>query len=281
MPVLSIITAIHNGLAFNQLFYESLKKYTVNDFELIIIDNLSTDGSREYFRQQGAHVIANEVNYSYPYCQNQGIAVAEGEYLCFLNNDIILCPDWDRILIEASRTHGLDILSGAGVENLGTFKATRRISRKWKRTKNPLSAFGFGRRNLSLMLRLMYGNWERYCRRRYAQYGLQVVEGIVGNNVFMTRRGLDLAGLWDERLQVADFDLFMRSKKRQLEKGDLQPCHIALGCFIHHFGKMTLKYASVKPVPFADGANLTTLDYKWSPRELEELHPDNSTLRKR
>jgi glycosyltransferase involved in cell wall biosynthesis len=280
MPLISIITAIHNGLAFNQLFFESLSKYTVHPFELIIIDNASTDGSREYFQGAGAIVICNEVNYSYPYCQNQGIAMAKGEYLFFLNNDLILSPNWDGILVEVSKKQQVDVLSASGIENLGNKKDTQSIDRKWKRTKNPLMAFGFGKRNLSFMHRLMYGSWEKFCASRFQRYHWDIVEGIVGNNVMITRHGLNLVCLWDERMQEADFDLFMRTKTRALTHKDIKPCQIALGAFIHHYGKMTLKYA-VKRKPFADQQNLISLYDKWTNQEIDELHPDNSTIRKR
>ncbi|MBA2747122.1 MAG: glycosyltransferase family 2 protein [Flavisolibacter sp.] len=280
MPLISVITAIHNGLAFNELFYESLARYTVNPFELIIIDNDSEDGSAAYFESKGAVVIRNKQNYSYPYCQNQGIKKATGQFLAFLNNDIILAPHWDEILIGAAALHSADIISASGIENLGNKKQTQAIDRKWKRTKNPLMIFGFGRKNLLLMHRLMYGNWERFCARKFSNHQYAVVEGIVGNNVMMTRRGLNIVGLWDERMQVADFDLFMRTKKRAKETGDIKPCQIALGAFIHHFGKMTLKYA-VKRKPFADQEHMIGLRDKWTELEVDELHPDNKTIRNR
>ena len=126
----------------------------------------------------------------------------------------------------------------------------------------------------------MYGSWEAFCKKRFQRYGLQVAEGIVGNNVVMSRKGIELAGRWDERIQSADFDLFMRAKKRSLENGDLKPPHIALGAFIHHYSRMTSKYA-VKPKPFADIEKHILLSDKWSDAERDELHPDNSTIRKR
>lgn len=279
MEFISIITAIHNGLSFNKIYWNSLREYTHHAFELIIIDNCSEDGSGIFFEQQGCKVIRNEENYSYPYCQNQGIHAANGNYLFFLNNDIIVSPQWDKHIIDACKLHELDIASASGIENMGDKKTTQAIDRKWKRVKNPLKIFGFGEKNLRFMFRVMYGDWKKFCERIFNKNGLNVVEGIVGNNVMMTKRAIEKIGLWDERIQSADFDLFMRSKKRSLENGDIKPCHIALGVFIHHYNRMTVKYA-VKPKPFADKNNLIALEKKWTAEDLDRLHPNNATLRK-
>ncbi|HLX91458.1 MAG TPA: glycosyltransferase [Puia sp.] len=279
MEFISIITAIHNGLSFNKIYWKSLQQFTHYPFEMIIIDNASDDGSGQFFENRGCKVIRNESNFSYPFCQNQGIRAATGKYLFFLNNDIVLSPLWDKHLVETCEAHGLDLLSASGIENMGDLKTTQNLDRRWKRIKNPLMIFGFSERNMRLMFRLMYGNWKRFCGRIFDRQKLTVVEGIVGNNVMMTRRGFEKIGLWDERMQSADFDLFMRAKKRSLETGDIQPCHIALGVFIHHFNRMTVKY-STKPKPFADGANLVPLGEKWSAAELDRLHPNNATIRK-
>jgi GT2 family glycosyltransferase len=276
--MISIITAVHNGLAFNRLYAESLKKYTRSDYELIIIDNNSTDGSREFFQQHGAVVIASDKNYSYPVCQNKGIEAAKGDHLFFLNNDIIVSPWWDERLIQISAMHGVDIISGCGIENMGDFYVTRKFQRKWKRAKNLLIPLGFGRVNLQVMRRLMYGNWEKFCETQFEKSGNSIVEGILGNNVMMTRRAIQLTGMWDERIQAADFDLFMRVKKRSMEVGDIKPCQISLGVYVHHYIRMTSKYA-VKPVPFTDRSNLIDLTAKWPAQELEALHPDNASLR--
>jgi len=272
--MISIITAVHNGLAFNKIYLEYIRKYTHHPYEVIIIDNASTDGSREFFQSEGCKVIANSLNYSYPYTQNQGIREAKGEYLFFLNNDIVVSPSWDKHLIEIAQKANVDIISAAGIENMGNSGETRALSRRWKKIKNPLMfLFGFGERNLRLMHRLMYGDWERYCEKRLATFGQKTIEGIVGNNVMMTRRAVSVMGDWDERIQGADWDLFIRTKKRSVEKGDIKPCHIALGVFIHHYIRMTVKYA-VKPAPFADRDKMVELRDKWTPEEIERFHPD-------
>lgn len=277
--MISIITAVHNGLVFNKIYLEYLRRYTVNPFELIVIDNASTDGTKEYFKEQGCVVIENKDNFSYPYTQNQGIAIAKGEYLFFLNNDLIVSPRWDERLIEAAGRHGVDVISAAGIENLGLKEETKSIGRRWKKVKNPLTLLGFGRTNLKLMHRLMYGHWERFCEQKFKRFGYEVIEGIVGNNVMMTRKAVGILGGWDERIQSADFDLFMRVKERSLAQGDIKPPHIAKGVYIHHYIRLTAKYA-VKPTPFADRANIIPLTEKWAQKDIEELHPDNATLRK-
>ena len=264
MPTtISIITAIHNGWAVNQLFIESLKKYTFYPYELIIIDNASSDGSAALFAANGAQVIHNTANYSYPYCQNQGISVAKGEYLFFLNNDLVVSPHWDKHLITISQAQNIDVLSACGIEALQDTQATKKIQRRWKKIKNIL-LFLFGHKlwNLRLMLRFMYGDWENFCASRLQQHGTATQKGIVGNNVLMTRKALALLGTWDERIQGADFDLFLRAEQRHKEVGDIQPCHVAMGVFIHHFIRMTLKRAKYKP-NFADANRLISLEDKW------------------
>jgi GT2 family glycosyltransferase len=273
--MISIITAVHNGLSFNRIYLDYVRRYTKGPYEVIIVDNCSTDGSREFFQEQGCKVIANSVNYSYPYCQNQGIRESKGDYLFFLNNDIIVGPGWDQRLIKAANLRGADIISAAGIENMGNNAETKKISRRWKKVKNPLSILGFGENNLRFMQRLMYGNWQRFCERRFERFLYNTIEGIVGNNVMMTRRAVSLMEGWDERIQAADWDLFMRTKKRALEVGDIQPCQIALGVYIHHYIRMTVKYA-VKPTPFADKDKLIRLEEKWTGEQIARFHPDNA-----
>lgn len=46
--MISIVTAVHNQIGMNRLFYETLKRNTRNVYELIIIDNNSTDGRANF-----------------------------------------------------------------------------------------------------------------------------------------------------------------------------------------------------------------------------------------
>ena len=91
---LSIITLTYNKLEYTKKYLESLFKYT-SDFELIIVDNGSTDGTVEFLKSiPNIKLILNKENLGFSRGNNQGIEIASGEYIGFLNNDILLAPNW-------------------------------------------------------------------------------------------------------------------------------------------------------------------------------------------
>ncbi len=261
MPKLSVIVVATDQLAMNRLFVESLRTWTDGPYELIVVDNASTDGSGRFFASQGATVLVNEQPHGYAYCNNRGLSVASGEVVAFLNNDLILSPHWNSRLHEVMAENGLDVITPCTAENVENRAATQRLMRRWKRIKNPiLSLLGTGRLPLRLSHRLMYGDWERFVEERYRRFGRRIKEGFVGAAVIMTRRGLDLLGPWDPQIQAADFDLFIRSKHRSLERGDVKPCAIALGVFVHHYIRLTAKR---QRRPFADRDRFVPIEAKW------------------
>lgn len=260
--MLSVITAVHNQLPVNRLFWEHLKRYTTHPFELIVVDNASTDGSADFFESVGARVIRNAANYSYPHAQNQGIAAAKHDWLGFLNNDIIVSPGWDDGLMRTMEANGLDACTVCGVEQVENAAATKRLKRRWQRIKNLVGLFGFGEAQLRLMHRWMYGDWERFCRQRRERFHLQVKEGFVGNTVMLRRRLIEKIGPWDERVQAGDFDLYLRTVERARTHGDVKPMHLALDVFVHHYIRLTLR---TKYPPFADLDRLISIEQKWPP----------------
>ena len=260
-PKLSIITAVYNQLPMNQIYWENLVKNTKHAFELIVIDNASTDASADFFESVGARVIRNPGNYSYPVSQNQGIAIAKGEWLAFLNNDIIVSKDWDDTLIANAEHNQLDVITSCGIERIESKAATKKLRRRWNRIRGLVGVFGTGRNSLLLMHKWMYGNWAAFCKNRQDKFKHQAVEGFVGNTVMFSRRALAILGPWDETQQAADFDLFLRTALRAREVGDIRPMHIALDCFNHHYIRLTMKGGYP---PFVDKDKLIPLDQKWT-----------------
>ncbi len=263
-PKLSIITAVYNQLAMNQIYWENLVKNTKHTFELIVIDNASTDASADFFESVGARVIRNPGNYSYPVSQNQGIAVAKGEWLAFLNNDIIVSEGWDEALIANAVHNQLDVITSCGIERVESKEATKKLRRRWNRIRGLVGLFGTGRNSLLLMHKWMYGNWSAFCQDRQTRFKHQAIEGFVGNTVMFSRRALELLGPWDETQQAADFDLFLRTAMRAREVGDIRPMHIALDCFNHHYIRLTMKGGYP---PFVDRDKLIPLDQKWTAQQ--------------
>lgn len=276
--MISIITAVHNQLAMNQLYWQHLKANTRAPFELIVIDNACSDGSAEFFTSVGATVIRNAQNLSYPVTQNQGIAVAQHDWLAFLNNDVIVSPGWDARLMASMETQGLEVATVCGIERVETRLATRRLRQRWNVVR---ALFKWRARTPATLARMhhwMYagaGGWQAFNDQRARRFAGQVLEGFVGNTVMMRRSALAKVGLWDETIQAGDFDLYLRTATRARDVGDIRPCHIALDSFVHHFIRLTL---DGKPTPFADLAKLRPLDAKWPAadmallRQLQALH---------
>lgn len=100
----SISIACFNNLAFTKQCLESLFRNT-EDYELIIVDNASTDGTFEYIKSlmdQGKKItlIQNDQNAGFAYAHNQALKEAKGEYFCALNNDIICLKGWLSEMIK-------------------------------------------------------------------------------------------------------------------------------------------------------------------------------------
>lgn len=260
--MISIITSVYNQLDMNKLFYETLKKNTSLPFELIVIDNNSNDGTREFFREKADVLITNEENFSYPYCQNQGIKAAKLEYLAFFNNDVLVSKGWDEKILKIMNDTGIEVISFATNDHLENKKVQRKLHKKWKKIKYTLRAlFGTGITNLKWMVKLTYGDFDKFCARRFEKFKDKVIEGFSGSCIIIKKTALKKIGLWDERMQVADFDLFFRTKERSIQNHDIKPMQLALGVYIHHFQRLTLR--SKNRVPFADQKNIISIREKW------------------
>jgi hypothetical protein len=103
MPALSIIIPHLKGVEIIRDCLQSIFQSTFQDFEVILIDNASTDGSREMVTSEFPRVrqIRLPENHGYAGGCNVGIRESEADFVLLLNDDTILEPNALECLIEA------------------------------------------------------------------------------------------------------------------------------------------------------------------------------------
>jgi GT2 family glycosyltransferase len=104
MPTLvSVVITTYNSAATLELCLEWVFQQQHSPQELIVIDNLSTDGTREILKrfEQKAKIVLNDTNVGFAAAQNQGIRIARGEWLLSLNPDVLLQKDFVSRLLAA------------------------------------------------------------------------------------------------------------------------------------------------------------------------------------
>jgi GT2 family glycosyltransferase len=93
----SIVIPVYNALQYLTKCIESLVRYTKN-YELILIDNGSDKATKSYLTELeykiSATVQANDKNMGFSYACNQGIELSSCDYICFLNSDTVVTPNW-------------------------------------------------------------------------------------------------------------------------------------------------------------------------------------------
>lgn len=104
-PLLSVIIPNWNGKRFLEECIDSLKAQTLQDFETILVDNGSTDGSARFVEERYGNfvrIIRNEKNLGFTGGNNVGIRAARGEFLVLLNNDTRADLHWLEELVKAT-----------------------------------------------------------------------------------------------------------------------------------------------------------------------------------
>jgi len=207
----SIIMLTWNQLPYTQMGLESIRKHTHLPYELIMVDNGSTDGTADWLRgQSDLHLIANVENLGFAKGVNQGLAVATGENVLLLNNDTVVTPGWLRRLLEGLHSEPTVGLAG------------------------PVSNFVSGPQQISVPYQTLAGlegfawDWGRAQRGKREEY-----DRLVGFCLLIKREVLDKIGELDERFGLGNFeddDLCRRARQAGYK------LLICRDSFIHHFG---------------------------------------------
>ena len=106
LSLTSIIILTRNNLEYTKMCLESIRRYTPEPHEIIVVDNGSTDGTIEYLEaQEDVKLIKNGLNLGFALGNNLGLREARGEYIVILNNDTVVTEGWLTKLINSAQSN--------------------------------------------------------------------------------------------------------------------------------------------------------------------------------
>lgn len=118
MPRLSIVVPIYNVSEYLSRCLESLLDQTNNDYELILINDCSTDSSLDIAkkfaedRPDKISLISNPNNKGLGYTRNLGLSISKCEFITFVDSDDYVARDYVQRYLEAADRHHVDVIIG-------------------------------------------------------------------------------------------------------------------------------------------------------------------------
>lgn len=113
MPKLSIIVPVYNVEKYLGRCLDSILRQTFSDFELLLVNDGSTDGSTEicdiYAKNDARIRIIHQSNSGQGMARNAGLSVATGEYIGFVDSDDWIAGDMYEHLISILERYGCDV----------------------------------------------------------------------------------------------------------------------------------------------------------------------------
>ena len=105
-PKVSIIIVNYNGKELLQKCLDSLLKVNYDNFEIILVDNNSTDGSVEFITKNYPSLIIIKLDSNKGFAEPNNVAakISKGKYLLFLNNDTVVTPNFISEMVKVMET---------------------------------------------------------------------------------------------------------------------------------------------------------------------------------
>jgi len=244
-PLLSIIIVSYNTKELLEECIESVVKSSKHQassasYEIIVVDNNSKDGTREYLEKlqnsktqkfkkhqtSNIKVILNNRNLGFAKAVNQGIKKSKGKYILLLNSDIKVLPGTIKELINfVQKRKDAGIVAPKLLNKDG--KASQASCYKLPTIRGAINEYWFGKK----------GSYEKYLPRG----GNPVkVEAVIGAAMLIPKAVIDVVGLLDEKYFMYFEDL---DYCRRVDQNGLAVYYLPQVKVIHHHG------ASGKKIP--------------------------------
>lgn len=263
-----IIIPLFNAVEYTKQCVDTLKRNThTNLYEVIFVDNGSTDGTKAFLKQliqddpEHFRVVTNDENKGFAGGVNAGLQAISSfnwEYACIANNDLLFTPNW---LIQL-----LDCIQHAQLPNVGAV--------------GPVASFAGGSQGVQATYKTVpeIDNWaltyHQIHNREWVEAGR-----IVGLCFLMNRKFFNEVGYLDERFvggMWEDNDYCLRGKMKGFQYV------VDRSTFLHHFGNKTFQEnaATLNASDMFRG-NKKRYWEKWAGKdsEFEKLATINATAR--
>ncbi len=127
--LISIVAPVYNGEAFLREFVDSVRANTYENWQLLMVDDGSTDGSaqiiKDYSAEDGRIMYIQSTHHDAGFSRNIGLDSAEGEFICFLDCDDLVSPDYLEEMHRALTENDADLVfcrGNAYLQDSGEFK---------------------------------------------------------------------------------------------------------------------------------------------------------------
>lgn len=234
MTELSIVVVNMNTKDLTLECVESVREEGSDiDWEIIMVDNGSTDGSVESFRRLENEMdnftfIGNDKNEGYAKANNQGIKVAQGDYVLLLNNDTVVEKKaLEKLLSFAKRKKDAGVVAPRLLNKDGSIQDS---CYHFPTTLNALKEYWL----------LQKGSFEKYAPKGKK---IREVDAVVGAAFLMTPEALKRVGMLDERYFAYFEDI---DYCREVWRNGLKVYYYPKVEILHYHGATFKKLASKK-----------------------------------
>lgn len=267
----SIIIPTYNQRALVKQCIETIKWNTPEPYEIIVVDNASTDGTRAYLQQLASEVRFRvlDKNYGFSGAINAGLMMAKGRTIVLLNNDTLVTTNWLGNMLRCLNSD----------ESIGMVGPITNYISGIQLVKVPYEKLSempeFARRN------------NRPDPSRWRQ-----TDTLIGFCLLFRRELFEEVGYFDEGFEIGNYEDNDYSARVRLLGKKLM---IAQDSFIHHIGSVSIKAVGDRMAKVNDqneqfynrkwpklGELLDTLkahSEHWSPISTTSLYPERIVVR--